>query len=493
MRQGVTVSTLRRSPLLLVAISLVLPLVSAPATAAPPGIPRLGLRAASASVDLFRYGREPVSLELLGVSLFARDAPFELRVRRETYDDPVRVYQAIHGPGAVHLEELPADILEGWFGLDRFLVFELFDRGGVQLRRRVSDACPAGWEVERVDDSGPFDPTYPSGCGSNPLTLGAVWGVDQGWAVAPLLSNAGVRVPDGRYVAKVSIAPRYRELFDIALEDAVVRVAVRIRTGSDCEFCGRPAAPAETQERRALTPAVDTSDPDPSTLPDLVALPAYAIVTSHRRGRDYLQFGADVWDRGPASLVVEGFRAVGEDRMDAYQYFLEDGVVVGRAPVGSFHFDHRDGHQHWHFLQFARYRLLDSAQVAIRSRKQAFCLAPTDPIDLTADGAVWQPDHLDFSRCGGPTSIWIREVLPAGWGDTYYQFVPGQSFNITNVPNGSYWIEVRANPAGALFDADPSNDAELREVILGGVPGARTVSVPPWHGIDTEMWFGFGS
>ena len=184
-------STLRRSPLLFAAIALVLPLVSAPATAAPPGVPRLGLRAAAASVEVFRYGREPASLELLGVSLVAREAPFELRVRRETYDDPVRVYQAIHGPGAVHLTELPADILEGWFGLDRFLVFELFDRDGVLIRRKATDACLAGWQVERVDDSGPFDPTYPQGCGSNPLTLGAVWGVDQGWAVAPLLSNAG--------------------------------------------------------------------------------------------------------------------------------------------------------------------------------------------------------------------------------------------------------------------------------------------------------------
>ncbi len=484
-------STLRRSPLLLAAIALVLPLVSAPATAAPPGVPRLGLRAASASVEVYRYGREPASLELLGVSLVAREAPFELRVRRETYDDPVRVYQAVHGPGAVHLTELPADILEGWFGLDRFLVFELFDRDGVLIRRKATDACPAGYQVERVDDSGPFDPTYPQGCGSNPLTLGAVWGVDQGWAVAPLLSNAGIRVPDGRYVAKVSIARRYRDLFGIALEDAVVQIAVRIRSGSGCEFCGRSAAPEDSPARRTLTPASITSDPPPSTLPDLVALPAYAIVTSHERRRDYLQFAADVWDRGPASLVVEGFRAVGEDRMDAYQYFLEDGVVVGRAPVGSFHFDHRDGHQHWHFLQFARYRLLDSDQVAIRSRKQSFCLAPTDAIDLTADGAIWLPGRLGFSQCGSANSIWIREVLPAGWGDTYYQWVPGQSFNITNVPNGSYWIEVRANPGGMLFDGDPSNDTELREVILGGVPGARTVSVPPWHGIDTEIWFGF--
>jgi hypothetical protein len=486
------VPTLRRSPIVLALLALVMPLGAVPAQADQPGDPRLELRAASSFVEIPRYGRGPVWLDDLGLSLVSRDAPFELRVRRESYDDPIRVWQAFHRPGGVELEELSSGILEVWSGLDRFLRIDLY-QSGTLIRSRVPDVCLGGWQSERVDDSGPFDPTYPTGCGFNPLTLGAVWGVDQGWGSSPLLSNAFFRVPNGRYVAKISIAPRYRTLFGVAPEDAQVRVVIRIRTQSGCDFCGAPAAPEGTSFRRALTPAATTEDPDAATVPDLVALPAYGIGTRHVRGRDYLQFGADVWNRGPASLVVEGFRAEGEDRMDAYQYFLADGIVVGKAPVGSFHFDRRDGHRHWHFLQFARYRLLDASQAAIRSKKQAFCLAPTDPIDLVVDGAIWRPEEMGFSQCGSATSTWIREILPTGWGDTYFQWAPGQSFDITSLPNGTYWIEVRANPAGALFDGDPSNDTELREVVLRGVPGARRVSVPPWHGIDTEFFLGFGS
>ncbi len=47
-------------------------------------------------------------------------------------------------------------------------------------------------------------------------------------------------------------------------------------------------------------------------------------------------------------------------------------------------------------------------------------------------------------------------------------------------------------PGGCALGCRPFERRELREVVLGGVRGARTVSVPPWHGIDTEMWFGFG-
>src|SRR4026207_2050715 len=96
-------STLRRSPLVLCAIVLALPLLtvfSGPAQAAPDGNPHLGLRAASPSVELVRYGRGPVWLDL-GVSVISKDAPFELRVRRETYDDPLRVRPALPGSGGV--------------------------------------------------------------------------------------------------------------------------------------------------------------------------------------------------------------------------------------------------------------------------------------------------------------------------------------------------------------------------------------------------------
>jgi hypothetical protein len=76
--------------------------------------------------------------------------------------------------------------------------------------------------------------------------------------------------------------------------------------------------------------------------------------------------------------------------------------------------------------------------------------------------------------------------LPAGWGDTYGQFLAGQAFDITDLPNGTYYVKVVANPDGRLIERRSDNNVSFRRVILRGTAGARTVTVPPYRGIDTE-------
>jgi hypothetical protein len=478
-----------RTRLAFLVVLLIVPIllgVSMPADGSPSGVPRLELRAASQTVDFVRHRkRDPVLLDL-GVYLASHEAPFEIRVRRASYDDPIEARQAFRRPGGVRFKELPTALLDGWWGFARFLRFHIY-RNGVPLHPRVISYCPAGSGGQRVDDSGPFEQTYPYRCSAFPLSLGTVWGIDRGWAAAPEPSGFSMRLPDGRYRAVVSITDAYRTLFSIHDEDASVTIAFTVRTVERRAPRSVVARPVRAgHERDTLTVAPVTEQPRAGTLPDLVALPAFWISPNHSRGRDYLTFGANVWNGGPAPLVVEGFRAEGEDRMDAYQYFFRRGEIVGRASVGSFHFDKRMGHGHWHFEQFVRYRLLDNTMTSVvRSHKQSFCVAPTDGIDLTVEGAIWRPESFGFTQCGGATSLWIRQMLPTGWGDTYVQWMGGQSFDITRVPNGTYWIEVRANPTGSLFDSNGTNDVEYRQVILKGSPGQRTATVPPWHGIDT--------
>ncbi|MFH9727493.1 lysyl oxidase family protein [Streptomyces sp. NPDC017254] len=219
--------------------------------------------------------------------------------------------------------------------------------------------------------------------------------------------------------------------------------------------------------------------------PDLRSLPAYGITISDGGqdvpGKDYLAFSANVWNAGPAQLVVDGFRTPGKATMDAYQYFYDaNGKQVGYTPTGTMEWDPRPGHVHWHFTDFASYRLLKAdKKEAVRSGKEAFCLANTDAVDYTVKNANWHPYNTDLSTaCGQENSISVREVLDVGSGDTYTQDLPGQSFDITDVPNGTYYIQVLANPAKQLKETNLDNNSALRKIVLGGTPGKRTVSVP---------------
>ena len=450
--------------------------------------PSLRLVGSAGNLMLHRFNGR-VSLDV-GTWVAATGGDFELRVARPDYDSPVGIVQVDSGTGAV-LRDLPEDVLDGWRGLNDFVKVVLRGSAGLEVARRSFSFCPNSWGRQRVDDSGPELPRYPTVCGAySPFTKGMVWGIDAGWAARALgdgdFGSPRMRVPRaGKFTMTVRVAERYQELLEISDGDGQVSFPVTIKNVRRSEGI---AVTAKRREARATAHASvpDVNDPDPATLPDLVALPLWSMTTLHRRTGDYLAFAATPWNAGPAPLVVEGFRRPGEELMDAYQYFRDaEGTVVGRAPVGDMRYHPHPAHDHWHFLQFARFTLRNASDMeVVRSRKQAYCLAPTDAIDLTVERASWGPGADLSTECGGRSALWVREVLETGWGDTYFQFMPGQSFNITNLRNGWYYVRVHVNPLGSLYETDMTNNIESRLLHLGGRPGARKVLVAPWHGID---------
>jgi hypothetical protein len=490
-------SKVRRGRLALSALLLTVLVTGAlvvPASAAV-AQPDLELFSPRDRVTLFRYGkRQPVAVQL-GLQVASHGAAFELMARRVDYATAPTLAQILHGPEGER-QEVPLDpaFMNGWLGLKDFFEITFRNADGVEVRSLSLPFCPGNFERERVSDGGPDRPTYPSGCFANPLTKGTIWGIDEGWAVSVEgYEPAFLRIPNGTYQVTVAIAEPYVDLFDIASEMASVELSARVKNGSFCRYepCEGQGVPLGAQQRYAEVPTME--NPDPAILPDLVPLPSWGIHVENRRDRSLLTFGATIWTAGASNLVVEGFRRRGESVMDAYQYFYEKGSVVGKASAGELEYDPRRGHTHWHFKQFAGYSLLtDDQSEVVKSTKEAFCLASTDAIDLTLPGADLDPYIGLSSACGGETSIWVREVLPLGWGDTYHQSMPGQSFDITDVPNGRYLIKVEANPGGLLYEQREDNNVELREVILKGPPGRRRVEVPPWNGIDTESSQGGG-
>ncbi|MGH3354347.1 MAG: lysyl oxidase family protein [Nocardioidaceae bacterium] len=476
------------SAALLAATATVSTGLATPGTAAQSGRPVLAVQSNSDSVTLRQTGSGRVFLRLR-TYVVAGDLPFEVWAGRTSYSRPIEASQRPRNRH-IDLEELD---LKNFQGLPAFFRTVVRKEDGDVAVNRVRPFCPNNWDPTRRRVDAPHASPYPNSCPWWRLTLGTVFGVQAGWSVPT--GDAGVaRLAPGRYSATVRITRRYRQMFDIP--EAAATRSVELTVVDQQATCADCASTAETRrvdaraeeplQPRASRPA-DSSRPPAggAYLPDLRSLPAFdiGVHSRPRTKRDFLAFGANVWNAGMTHLVVDGFRREGEELMDAYQYFYDrDGELTGHARTGTFEWDQRDGHHHWHFTDFARYRLLDATKTSVvRSHKQSFCLVNTDAIDYTVPGALWQPEKTDLhSDCpSNRNATSFREALASGSGDTYYQGRAGQSFNITSLPNGTYYVEVAANPARRLYESDDANNVSYRRVILGGEPGARTVRVPP--------------
>jgi hypothetical protein len=465
--------------------------------------PQLRLITSSDQANAVRYEADgPAYAEIPEYVAPGTSSAFELRVGRAALGKPITVTQVLHGPAGVTTRSLPSGLVSDFRagGLEHFFRYVVTDAQGMVRTSGDSSFCPG--HRTRVSPDGAEQASYPEVCGTwtagNPFILAQVWGIEEGWAASTLqYGQVALDLPDGTYQLQLAVTDRYRKLFAIPAAHALANFTLHVRPETQPGAMSRqPAGPPDARQHSALPGLVaqaaatrptgePTAKPNRATVPDLVPMPSWGVrATLDEQGHDQVTFAATVWNAGPARLSVDGFRRNGTNTMDAYQDFYRDGQRVGYQLVGTFEYDARPGHEHWHFSDFANYNLLDAAGTHVmRSGKEAFCLAPTDAENLTVPGAEWRPSYLGFSQCGTQASISLSETLPTGWGDTYVQSLPGQSFDISGLPNGTYQIEVLANPLGRLIETNTTNNRSLRHVELGGTPGHRTAVALAYDGI----------
>ena len=468
----------------------------------------------------------------LGVNVIAGASPFEIRATRKSYADPIVAQQIVVQNGKKTTVTLPAGLVSGFDGLKDFTTVTIKNTKGATVTSYKTNFCPNSWNSARTRRDAPASSPYPMGCGNgNPFLLGAVWGIQAGWNGPTDSVPAGAgrgesqfTIPVGTYRATVTLNPKYRDFFKFPAKQSTVNLNLSVvpytedPEPSPSGAAAPDAARARIEAARAAAspdahaehvgqgayrpgfappakaPAAAKAAPKTGPRPDLRSLPAWGIslapgtdaTTGKPNGKWFVNFGATVWNAGSSPLLVDGFRRTGTQLMDAYQYFFDaKGNQVGSVAAGTMQWDARVGHQHWHFTDFAQYNLLAADQkLAVRSGKEAFCLANTDPVDYTVPNAKWRPQNTDLSTsCGGNTAAAVREVLDIGNGDTYSQDRPGQSFEVTGLKNGTYYIQVKANPVNKLSELSTANNSSLRKIILGGTAAKRTLTVPPVNGI----------
>ena len=203
-----------------------------------------------------------------------------------------------------------------------------------------------------------------------------------------------------------------------------------------------------------------------------------------------LSFEAAFDNVGAGPLRIEARRPNGSERMTAHQ-------VVGRSDgswevvpdVGELRYVESEDHQHWHFFQFMRYELVrvTDDELVAPDRKTGFCLGDrynTDPsVDLPGEPPMpgvfdAPPFNNDWCGQGDPDRSGLTMGTSVGYGDDYHAWIDGQSIDITNVPEGTYYLVHRVN--ADVRESDYSNNAasvllELRWP--DGSDGPPTVAV----------------
>lgn len=428
-----------------------------------------------------------------GPRLTTGSEPFELRAHRSSYRKPIEV-RWMKGTGAV---TLPEGTMTDFFGLPAF--FRTMVRGphGHVFSKSFSPLCTTG-QTGRARPDAPAHNPYAAGCPFHPFTLGSVIGMQAGWYSefgADFFGGGEVRLKPGTYRLITTIRTKYRGLFGVPDADSRKESVLKVTKAS---FDGFRRARAQAS-RAAKAPVPQPATTRPTTAartpligpkPDLRALPALGMQISPRG--NFLQFAATVWNGGTSPMVVDGFRRPGTDLMDAYEYFFDTaGNQTGFQRVGTMEWDPRPSHNHWHFTDFARYQLLKADKTLARpSQRDAFCLANTDAVDYTLPAADWRPEGTDLgTACGDFGSLSVRESLAVGSGDTYFQFLAGQSFNLKGLPNGVYYIAVEANPEHNLVETSTANNRSLRRVVIGGRLGHRTVRFGKVGLVDDTIFF----
>jgi hypothetical protein len=458
--------------------------------------PTIKLIVAQKKIDVPQFGKDRVFLDP-GVYVAALGAQLQFDVHRAGYAKPVTITEVLNpSRGVVVVRTLPSKMVDGFKGLSRFIRLTVKNSHGKKVASEILPFCPNDGNPQRTGPDTPGNSPFPQQCQSDPFQLGMIYGLQKDWATDPVgngffFSGQSLKLKLGRYKVSVDIMSAWRRLLHISSADANATVRMHvIKQKSGCVFICLARRPHQPKMLPELPAAKTLNSPPKADLPDLSPLPSWGIRVSnfapkHKKATTQMSFGATVWVGGNSRLDVEGFRHDGSPWMHAYQYFYRNGHVVGRTRVGTMGFS---GYNHWHFQQFAQYRLLNSSKAKVlRSQKEGFCIAPTDPVNLLLPHATWVPSFTGLSgACSSQSALWVREELPLGWGDTYFQDTPGQAFNVTNLPNGTYYIEIIANPEKLLHETNMRNDISLRKVILGGTPGHRTVRVPAVHGIDSE-------
>jgi subtilisin-like proprotein convertase family protein len=126
-------------------------------------------------------------------------------------------------------------------------------------------------------------------------------------------------------------------------------------------------------------------------------------------------------------------------------------------PVNNPLFQWAPCHAHYHFQNYIKYTLRDAGgNVVVYGLKIGSCML---------DSFRWDPNSAT-----SPKYNCSNQGIQVGWGDLYSSSLDGQWIDITGVPDGSYTLEMQANPMGVIQESDYANNTASIPISIGLPP-----------------------
>jgi hypothetical protein len=202
-------------------------------------------------------------------------------------------------------------------------------------------------------------------------------------------------------------------------------------------------------------------------LPDLHPVPAGL---NNRRivvegGRRLMRFDTIIENSGAGPVEVRGRRNRQTDVMEAYQAIYLDRKLRRFKLHRIGEFEWHEEHRHWHLLQVAEYRLKNNAGEEVTTgTKISFCFVDTHHSSPNLPGS---PSVQRYVRCSNDVNDnHFKAGISVGWSDVYNLGLFGQWVDITDVPTGSYQLEVEIDPLNLIQEQDETNNIVQADVFI---------------------------
>jgi len=206
-------------------------------------------------------------------------------------------------------------------------------------------------------------------------------------------------------------------------------------------------------------------------LPDMIVDPTflndYEIRDDIKPGKVHIAFSNATANIGEGPLHIYGAKPK-EKHGDEHttqavkqRIFRSDGSHFNRK-AGEFVY--HPTHNHTHFEGWAIYRLREVlpfdgvGDVVGTSKKTSFCLLDSFQYDGTLPNS---PSSPVYSVCDDKA-----QGISVGYEDLYDKSIPGQWIEVTQLPQGEYWLESEVDPDDNVLEINESNNIARVKVVV---------------------------